>query len=81
MKTIIKGNAELVKDYKYFECKKCGWAGKAEKDEYEYHSDQREGDWARVKCPVCFNLAYDVQDDNRLSQLQSIEHSNRGFIL
>jgi len=32
MKTIIKGNAELVKDYKYFECKKCGWVGKAEKD-------------------------------------------------
>ena len=28
MKTIIKGDAELVKDYKYFECKKCGWAGK-----------------------------------------------------
>ena len=24
MKTIIKGNAELAKDYKYFECKKCG---------------------------------------------------------
>lgn len=81
MKTIIKGNAELAKDYKYFECKKCGWAGKADRNEYEYHDDQREGDWARVKCPVCFGLAYDVKDTNRLSQLQSIEHSNRGYIL
>lgn len=39
MKTIIQGNADLAKDYKYFECKRCGWAGKAAKDEYEYHSD------------------------------------------
>lgn len=76
MKTIIQGNAESAKEYKYFECKKCGWAGKASKDEYEYHSDQREGDWARIKCPVCHKLAYDVKDVHRLSQLQSIEQIN-----
>lgn len=81
MKTIIQGNADLAKDYKYFECKRCGWAGKAARDEYEYHSDQREGDWARVKCPVCFGLVYDVKDAHRLSQLRSLEQTNaKGYL-
>lgn len=33
MKTIIQGNADLAKDYKYFECKRCGWAGLARRRE------------------------------------------------
>ena len=50
MKTIMQGNAERAKEYKYFECSKCGWIGKAEKGEYEYHSDQYQGSWCRIKC-------------------------------
>jgi uncharacterized C2H2 Zn-finger protein len=34
MKTIIAGDRDTLKGYKYFECKKCGWVGKADKDEY-----------------------------------------------
>lgn len=29
MKTIIEGNRDIRKAYKYFKCRICGWAGKA----------------------------------------------------
>ena len=34
MKTIVAGNIDILKGYKYFECKKCGWVEKADKNEY-----------------------------------------------
>lgn len=36
MKTLKEGNKEVLKEYKYFKCRKCGWIGKAEKGEYTY---------------------------------------------
>lgn len=69
MKTIIEGNLEATKEYKYFECSACGWVGKADKTEYKYCGDQREGDCWNVKCPCCRHIAYDIQQRNRLSQI------------
>ncbi len=69
METIIEGNLEVTKEYKYFECLNCGWAGKADKTEYTYCGDQREGDCWSVKCPCCGHRAYDIQQRNRLSQI------------
>lgn len=69
MTTIIEGNLEVAKEYKYFECLKCGWAGKADKTEYTYCGDQKEGDCWSIKCPCCGSKAYDIQQRNRLAQI------------
>lgn len=76
MKTIVQGNAELAKDYKYFACEKCGWIGKANSDEYEYHCDQYQGDWCRVKCPTCRNYVYAIEDEKKLARVMSMERTN-----
>lgn len=58
MITIVQGDKDVLKDYRYFQCRICGWAGKAEKDEYNY-GDQREPDcW--MKCPCCKGTAHEV---------------------
>lgn len=77
MKTIIQGNAERAKEYKYFECSKCGWIGKAEKGEYEYHSDQYQGDWCRVKCPTCHNVVYSIEKIDKIAEIKALEKSQK----
>lgn len=69
MKTIVEGNLEVAKEYKYFECLNCGWVGKADKTEYIYCGDQREGDCWSVKCPCCGLKTYDIQQRNKLNQI------------
>lgn len=39
MKTLKAGDLGVLKAYKYFKCRTCGWIGKADKDEYVYHDD------------------------------------------
>ena len=75
MKTIVSGNKDALKEYKYFECKRCGWAGKADKTEYTYCGDQREGDNWKVKCPCCAGAAHFVEGV-RLQFLRTLEQKN-----
>ena len=42
---------------------------KADKTEYTYCGDQREGDCWSVKCPCCGHRAHDIQQRDRLSQI------------
>lgn len=42
MKTIVDGNLEVTKEYKYFECLNCGWIGKADKTEYKYCATKKK---------------------------------------
>ena len=69
MKTIVEGNLEVTKEYKYFECLICGWVGKADKTEYIYCGDQKEVDYWSVKCPCCKHKAYDIPPGNKLNQI------------
>lgn len=73
MKTIVQGNLEMLKKYKYFECKNCGWIGKAEEKEYKYCDDQREGDRWSSYCPLCKRLMYSIEDRHKLEQIMLIE--------
>lgn len=68
MKTLIKGNEDVIKGFKYFECQICGWAGKAEKKEYKEEAD----DWT-VECPCCGDKAYSVKDKMKLSVLINLD--------
>lgn len=64
MKTIIEGNKERLKAYKYFECNKCGWAGKADKEEYKF-IDCYQDAYYYVVCPCCNNEAHEVSAKRR----------------
>lgn len=66
MKTLKEGNKEVLKGYKYFKCRKCGWIGKAEKSEYQY----QDGEYQTVgyyycHCPCCSNDAYEVTTNDK----------------
>lgn len=73
MTTIIQGNKELLKEYKYFKCSTCGWIGKANKDEYKYCGDQCEGDEWFVKCLCCGRRAYSVQNGKDIMAIKAKE--------
>ena len=73
MKTILPGNKDLLKEYKYFYCNRCGWAGKAERKEYLYCGNQRDGDEWKVECPCCGAAAYTIQDKKKLAAVQAEE--------
>lgn len=81
MKTIVAGNRDTLKGYKYFECKRCGWVGKADKDEYSTKELQLNYVYT-VVCPICNNLLYSIRDEDRLNEIKSIEKLNdqKGFI-
>lgn len=79
MKTIIQGNLEALKEYKYFECKTCGWIGKAEKSEYEYCGDQHEGDSWRSYCPCCKHRMFSIEDRHRLEQIIAMEQRKNKY--
>ena len=68
MTTIIQGNKDLLKEYKYFQCPRCGWIGKAEKTEYKYCGNQIDGDAWKVSCLCCDNTAYDITDKHTLEK-------------
>ena len=69
MKTIIQGDLSVLKEYTYFNCTRCGWAGKAELGEYEYCGSQIEGDDWRVPCPCCGTFAYTIKDKSTLARI------------
>lgn len=73
MKTIIQGNKDLLKEYKYFYCDRCTWTGKAERKEYIYCGNQIEGDEWKVECPCCGAVAYSIQDKKKLAVVQAEE--------
>lgn len=52
MTTIIQGNKEMLKEYKYFECGRCGWAGRADKDEYSFWDNYQDAHYY-MSCPCC----------------------------
>nr|DAD58779.1 MAG TPA: LysW [Caudoviricetes sp.] len=74
MVTIVQGNKDVLKDYRYFKCGTCGWAGKAEKGEYN-HGDQREPEcW--MKCPCCGRTAHEVISRSEIQLLMEKEKEN-----
>lgn len=75
MKTIVAGNIDILKGYKYFECKNCGWIGKADRDEYSTKELQLNYIYTIV-CPICNNLLYSIRDEDRLNEIKNIEKLN-----
>lgn len=75
METIVKGNLDKLKEYKYFKCNRCGWIGKASKNEYVYCGNQQDGDAWSVKCPYCKYTVYDIQNERLLSLVIQAENS------
>lgn len=73
MKTIIEGDKERLKAYKYFECNKCGWAGKADKDEYKHYDNYQDCHYY-VICPCCNSEVREVSVKRR-DELRN--HENR----
>ena len=79
MKTIVAGNREILKEYKYFKCIICGWVGKAEKEEYQYCGNQIDGDNWKVVCPCCGKTAWDIQNEKELKLVISQEAKNDAY--
>ena len=75
MKTIKYGNKELLKKYKYFECPKCGWIGKAEEKEYECE-DYYNTQYYWVRCIVCNTRASEIVNKEKLTKVKEIEREN-----
>ena len=66
MKTLKEGNIEVLKKYKYFKCRQCGWIGKAEKGEYSYHDDGLPyGGYYTCICSCCRSLVYEVKENDK----------------
>ena len=78
MKTIRVGNPDVVKAYRYFECNKCDWAGKAEKGEYE-EITQCNIVGIYVNCPCCERQAGAITDRVKIEQLLKEERRLEGF--
>ena len=72
MKTIVEGNKDKLKEYKYFECKRCGWVGKADKTEYSHEEFQLKS-YYKVACPTCGDICYSIQNKDRLEEIKNIE--------
>ncbi len=72
MKTIIQGNKDVLKEFKYFQCIVCGWVGKAEKSEYECTGDNN----FKVECPCCSRDTYNVLDKEILETIKKQEQKN-----
>lgn len=75
MKTIVAGNRDILKRYKYFECSDCGWVGKADKDEYS-RGEAQLGYYYTVVCPICNKLLYSINNEDRLNEIKNIEKLN-----
>ena len=80
MKTIIAGNPNILKEYRYFKCDICGWVGKAEKGEYQYCGNQLDGDNWKVVCPCCGKTAWDIQSEEELKFIISKEAKDDAYI-
>lgn len=74
MVTIVQGNKNVLKDYRYFKCRTCGWAGKAEKGEYNYGGQREPECW--MKCPCCKNTAHEVTAQSEIQLLMEKEKEN-----
>lgn len=57
MRILREGNGELVIRSRKFECDNCGCVFVANKNEYRYIGNQREGDAWRCNCPYCGEVA------------------------
>lgn len=53
MKIIKEGSLRYERKPLKFGCKNCKTVFEAEKTEYEYCGDQREGDNYKCECPLC----------------------------
>ena len=70
MKTLKVGDLGVLKAYKYFRCRTCGWIGKADKDEYIYHDDGYPYvGYYTCQCPYCNNFAYEVKENDAQYQM------------
>lgn len=58
MKIIKQGNIEYTKKILRFECDECKTIFEAEKNEYKYCGDQKDGDCWVATCPLCSNKVY-----------------------
>lgn len=73
MKTIIQGNRDAVKEYKYFTCSRCGWSGKAEKGEYQSATQYNETSYW-VRCPCCnYYCANEITEAAVLARIKQEE--------
>ena len=58
MKIIKEGSLRYERKPLEFGCKNCKTVFEAEKTEYEYCGDQREGDNYKCECPLCHKMVY-----------------------
>ena len=77
MNTIIQGNKERLKEYKYFECTQCGWAGRADKDEYRKW-DYYNASYYYIPCPCCNNDANEVDKERKQELIKIFKGQNTG---
>lgn len=61
MDTIIWGDNEKAKCYKFFKCDRCGWVGRADNTEYA-QEDFQLSIYYTVKCPTCGRKALEEKD-------------------
>ena len=73
MKTIIQGDRDILKEYKYFKCNHCGWTGKAEKKEYKSYTQYNVTDYF-VNCLCCGRAAYEIKDRKVLEDVINMEN-------
>ena len=58
MKIIVEGNRDRIRRIIRFTCSACGCVWEADKSEYTYSYDQRDGEYSNMRCPCCGNTTY-----------------------
>lgn len=64
MKIITQGDLNKTKRIIRFTCKTCGCVWEAEKSEYTYNFDQRDGEYSSMRCPCCGATTYGVYNEH-----------------
>lgn len=60
MKIIQRGNLDLLKEIRKFECDRCGCIFEAEKGEYQVYSQYNEPYYTCI-CPTCRDVALEMR--------------------
>lgn len=66
MRILREGQMELVERSRKFECDNCKCVFIADKNEYRYNGNQREGDIWQCDCPFCGKMVITSQALRRI---------------
>ena len=78
MKTLINGDLDKAKQFEYFYCKRCGWAGKAYDNEYKVGYQYNERFCYLDHCPCCnANVIFVDHNDNMYKKLIEIDAKSK----